>query len=256
MHNKIITVVSGKGGTGKTTVVSNLAVAISSIGKSVLVFDADMSLANLDISFGVKPKKTIVDFVEGKATLQEVIIKVRDNIFMIPALSGLSEMEKLTQLQRSGVSNAVSQLKKHFDVILVDSPAGITSRATDYILDYGQVVVVLNNDILSLTDSFATIKTLHNKKGIKEFKIVNNKMTVSESTALFTKIKSASNKFLPNTILELSGTINDRKDFISALNSQKPLSLTNKEILNDFIDLFESVSSSTNSSFIGTKLYG
>lgn len=256
MQSNIITVVSGKGGTGKTTMVSNLACAISSLGKKVLIFDADISLANIDISFGIKPKKTIVDFVEGNATLQEVIIKAKDNLYMIPALSGLSEMDELTQLQRSGVINAISLLEKSFDFILVDSPAGITSSATDYIMDYGNVVVVLNNDILSLTDSFATIKTLHTKKNIKRFHIINNKMTQTQSRVLFDKLNAAASKFLPNTSLSLAGVIKNNPEFVTSLNKQKPLSLSNTDVLNTFINVYESVVFSNQNSFMESRLYG
>lgn len=256
MHNNIITVVSGKGGTGKTTVVSNLACAISSLNKKVLIFDADISLANVDISFGIKPSKTIVDFVEGKATIQEVIHKVRDNVYMIPALSGLSEMNKLTQLQRCGVSNAVSMLEKHFDTIIVDSPAGIASSSTDYIMDYGNVVVVLNNDILSLTDSFATIKTLVMQKGIKNFKIINNKMTNLQSSDVFNKLTAASNKFLPSASLNLAGFINNSSAFVDALNAQKPLVLSDSNFLNHFVDLYDNIMNVTNNSITESKIYG
>ena len=237
MKASVISFMSGKGGVGKTSIVSNIAQSAAMDGKSVLIFDNDLSLSNVDLVFGVKPKYTILDFINGDCSIQQLITKLSKNIYLIPAFSGLSKITSLSQKERIGIRNVVTRLEDYFDLILIDNTSGLSKDRFDFIPLSSKMVIIINNDILSLTDSFALMKALSTLKNIKEFDIITNKMTQSESVTAFMRLQKTSALFLKNSRLNLITNIPFNKDFITSLNNQEPLVKSNSAINSIFRDV-------------------
>ena len=254
--NNILTITSGKGGVGKTTIATNLAVSMSKMGKKVLIFDADTSLANVDLYFGVKPEKTILDFVEGRASIQEIVINVYRNVYLIPSMSGLSALSDLTSMQRSGLRNAIYSMNRYFDYVLVDTASGISCETSDYISSGGDVMIVLNNDILSLTDSFATMKALYKLKSNRTFLIVGNKMSNTEYNKVFNRLSLTATTFLGNIELRKIGNIPFNLDFQKYLNIQKPLVASDTGMANMFYNIISELNNEDISISYKSRIYG
>lgn len=229
MRNSI-SITSGKGGVGKTIITSNIAATMARQGNRVLIFDTDLGLANMDVAFGVRPEKTILDFINGSCPIQDIIVEVHKNIYLLPATSGISDMDSIEPAIRMGIINAFNELEREFDVLLIDSAAGVSATAMSFVAAANKVVIVVNNDILSITDSFAMIKSLYKNEGVSQFELITNKMSAGKSEEIYMKLKKAMARFVPNTKIELVGNIEYSEQIIKSLNEQTPVALSNVDI--------------------------
>lgn len=254
MSGTILSIMSGKGGVGKTSFVSNLAQSSASEGKSVLIFDNDTSLANIDIAFGVKPKFTLADFANNQCTIQQLITKVDKNVYIIPAYSGLSAINTLSEKERTGIRDVINQMKEYFDLVLIDNPAGISKEVFDFIPLSSKMIIIINNDILSLTDSFALMKTLSNNNITNEFSVICNRMNKSESQSAFIRLQKTSAVYLKTARLNLLGNVEFNLDFTKALNNQTPLTKTDKKLNTNFINLSHKITNEATQSY--RNIYG
>ncbi len=157
---RIIAVTSGKGGVGKTFVSANLAAALTRRGHRVLVLDADLGLANLDVVLNLHPKVTLHDVFTGKATLEEAIVDAPGGFSVVLAGSGMVEYSRLTPEVRNEFLNVVQSLTPRFDVILLDTGAGISDVVLFSISLASEVLIVATPEPTSLTDAYAAIKVL------------------------------------------------------------------------------------------------
>ena len=122
---RVLAVTSGKGGVGKTNVTANLATIAAKSGKKVLVIDADLGLANIEVLFGLKPKKHMGDFFAGTASLDEIIIPGPRGVFLLPAGSGVRSLTQIPDHRKMQLVNALDALDEEFDLVLIDTGAGI-----------------------------------------------------------------------------------------------------------------------------------
>ena len=204
---QVIAVTSGKGGVGKTNVSANLATAMVANGKKVILLDADMGLANIDVMLGLKPKYNLSDVISGEKSLQEVMVTTPTGLQIIPAASGIKLMTELSPMQHAGLIRAFSDITTDLDALLVDTAAGISDTVISFCQASQEIIVVVCDEPTSIVDSFALIKVLSRDHGVSHFHILSN-MTQSnqEGRELFMKLLNVADKYLDITTSYL-GTI-------------------------------------------------
>ncbi len=171
---RIIAVTSGKGGVGKTFVSANLAAALTRRGQRVLVLDADLGLANLDVVLNLHPKTTLHDVFSGTASLEDALVKTPGGFTVLLAGSGMVEYSRLTPEVRNEFLRVLQTLTPRFDVILLDTGAGIADVVLFSISLASEVLVVATPEPTSLTDAYATIKVLALQQDRQHVRIVVN----------------------------------------------------------------------------------
>jgi flagellar biosynthesis protein FlhG len=169
-----IAIISGKGGVGKTVITANLAAALSLNGRRILVVDADLGLANLDIIMGLDPKFTIQDILSGARTLDEVVLRTNKGFDLLPAGSGLSEGAVLTTDLAEKMKSYLCVLECKYDMILFDGGAGIGDIVLFFANLAHEILMVVTPEPTSLTDCYATIKLLKKVHGRSEFLLLVN----------------------------------------------------------------------------------
>lgn len=200
---KVIAVTGGKGGVGKTNVSLNTAIAMAQQGKRVLVLDADLGLANVDVLLGLRVKKNLSHVLSGECELDDILIEGPAGIKIVPATSGTSSMVELTQVEHAGLIRAFGEMKTPFDILVVDTAAGISDMVLSFARASQDVVVVVCDEPASITDAYALIKILNRKHGVFRFKIVANMVrSLKEGQNLYTKLSKVTERFL-DVALEL-----------------------------------------------------
>ena len=173
---QIYSITSGKGGVGKTNLVCNMAQHFGALGKQVLVIDADLGLANVDIVMGLSPQANLSDLFEGTADLESLLIPGPPNVTILPASSGVQEMSLLSDDQVLRFMEAVNQLDRKFEVVLVDTGAGIGRNVQHFNAATQDVLVVVTPEPTSITDGYALIKVLNQTRSIKKFRLIVNRV--------------------------------------------------------------------------------
>lgn len=218
-RKRTIAITSGKGGVGKTSIVSNIGYLLSRMGKTVYVLDADLSLGNIDVMFGIFPRFNIKDFLEGRKNLEEIIVE-KKGIKIIPATSGAFEFSNLSEFEKSKILSSLRQLDG-YDFMIIDTAAGISSNVVYFNNISEEVFVVMTPEPASITDSYAVIKVLRKKTDRREFKlIVNMARDEKEAEEIFLKLLSVTDKFL-DVYLEFYGFIPLDRNIGSATKRQK-----------------------------------
>lgn len=220
---QVIAVTSGKGGVGKTNVSVNLAVALASSGKEVLVLDADMGLANVDVLLGLNSRATLADVIKGERSLEEVVIEGPAGIRVIPAASGIQAMAELSQAEHVGLIGAFGELSFHPDVLLIDTAAGIANGMTTYARAAHETIVVVCDEPASITDAYATIKVLNRDHGLYRFRVLANMVaSIQDGNELFRKLLRVSDRFLDVT-LDYIGAIPHDDYLKKSIQRQRPV---------------------------------
>jgi flagellar biosynthesis protein FlhG len=194
---RVISITGGKGGIGKTTISVNLAIAFAMAKKKVLLFDADLGLANVDIRLGLNPEKNLQHFINGECSLNDICIKGPHNIQIIPSASGIQQMVEISRIESLELIRAFSTLTTAVDVMLIDMAPGISHQAMDFTHAAQDILIVICNDPASLMDSYAIIKILHQTYGRGRFGVIVNKVAdMQEGYDVFSKFQQAIAKFI------------------------------------------------------------
>ncbi|NOY92594.1 MAG: MinD/ParA family protein [Deltaproteobacteria bacterium] len=175
-ERRTIAVTSGKGGVGKTQVSANLAVGFARAGLSVLVLDADLGLASMDLAFGVRPEADLRDVLEGKQSMRDVLVEGPLGVKLVPACPGRYDMANLPPPERRRLLDAVSDVAAEFDVLLIDTGAGIGGNAVAFASHADEVVLVTTPDPTALRDAYAMAKVLHRRSGVDRVQLVANQV--------------------------------------------------------------------------------
>ncbi|NDD14533.1 MAG: MinD/ParA family protein, partial [Betaproteobacteria bacterium] len=194
---KVMAITSGKGGVGKTFLSSNLAAAIAKRGHRVLVMDADLGLANLDVVLNLYPKLTLHDVFMGKAQLQECIIKTPGGFDVLLAGSGLVEYSRLTSGVRDDFLRIMESLHPLYDVILLDTGAGISDVVLFAVSLASEVLLVATPEPTSLTDAYATIKVLTSQQKRQQIRmIINQTARLGDGRAITVQLQQVLDRFV------------------------------------------------------------
>ncbi len=198
---RVIAITSGKGGVGKSNISVNLATAMSKNGHQVMVMDADLGMANIDILLGLNPIYNLSHVVRGERSITEVIVPGPAGIHIVPAASGTQYMAELSVAEHAGLVNAFSEISQMLDVLIIDTAAGISSSVVSFCQAAQEVLVVVCDEPASITDAYALIKLLSREHGVSRFHVIANMTTsVQEGRELFEKLNKVSNRFLDTTL--------------------------------------------------------
>ena len=193
----IIAVTSGKGGVGKTFVSANLAAALTRHGFNVLVLDADLGLANLDVVLNLYPKVTLHDVFTGRATLEEAILPAPGGYSVLLAGSGMIEYSRLTPEIRSQFMQTIDTLRPRYDIILLDTGAGISDVVLFSVSMATEVLVVATPEPTSLTDAYAAIKVLATQQKRQQIRLViNQALRPGDGRAITGQLQQVLNRFV------------------------------------------------------------
>lgn len=204
---KVIAVTGGKGGVGKTTVSANLAVSIAAQGRDVMLVDADLGLANVDVVLGLHARFHLGHVIEGQCALEDAIVTGPHGLQVVPAASGVKRMASLSQSEHAGIIRAFSELYHRVEVLIVDTAAGLHESVMTFSQAAQHVLVVVCDEPASITDAYALIKVLSRDHGVQRFQILANQTRKSgEGPALFQKIQRVCDRFL-NVTLEFAGSV-------------------------------------------------
>ena len=219
---KAIAITSGKGGVGKSNVAVNLGIAMAQRGQRVVLLDADLGLANVDVLCGITPRRTIEHVLDGRASLREVMVPGPGGFMLVPGASGVAGLADLDPSQRRHLLRELTRLERESDVILVDTGAGIGSSVVGFAVAAERVVVVCTPEPTSITDAYGMIKSLRSTSDAAQIHLVVN-MAEDEAEGLHVhgRIQEACRTFL-GTSIEL-GAIIPRDPLVSmAVRSQMP----------------------------------
>ena len=204
---RVIAVTSGKGGVGKSNISVNLAVGLAKEGQKVLVMDADLGLANIDVLLGLNPVYNLAHVIRGECSLEETIIDGPAGIKIIPASSGTRSMADLTPAENAGIIRAFSELTTPVDTLLIDTAAGLSDSVVSYIRAAREIIVVVCDEPASITDAYAMIKVMNRDFNVHRFHILANQAhSIQQGRELYIKLSRVADKYLDVT-LDFIGSI-------------------------------------------------
>lgn len=194
---KVIAITSGKGGVGKTFVSANLAAALAKRGHRVLVLDADLGLANLDVVLNLYSKITLHDVFTGKASVEQAIVQTSSGFSVLLAGSGMVEYSRLTSEVRADFLRIMAGLVPHYDVVLLDTGAGISDVVLYAVSLASEVIVLATPEPTSMTDAYATIKVLAGQQKRNAIRlVVNQTAREGDGRAITTQLQQVLDRFV------------------------------------------------------------
>lgn len=196
-RTRVISITSGKGGVGKTTIVANTALQLGREGKRVLVLDGDLGMANVDIMFNVRPKRTIHDVVSGGARVADILVDVAPNVTLIAGGSGVFDLQNLSVFEKQIILDQVGELGPMFDIMLIDTAPGIDDNVLYLNSAAQEICVVVTPDPASVADAYALIKVLNQRYRENRFSVVCNQVKdEADGKRLFEKLNTVAHRFL------------------------------------------------------------
>jgi flagellar biosynthesis protein FlhG len=200
---KSLGITSGKGGVGKTTVSANLAAAYAKQGKKVLVFDADLGLANLDIAVGLRPEKNLSHAVRGECPLNEAVAETEHGFDIVAGGSGVEELVQLKEAELDGLLKQVAEVAEGYDIVIYDTAAGLGAQVLSFLLLSDEVVVVCEPEPASVMDAYATLKSVFGKETeARVWLVVNAADSRKQAEDIYGKIEKICANFLGHKVQE------------------------------------------------------
>jgi len=217
-----IAVTGGKGGVGKSVVCANLAIALAQASRRVLLFDADLGLANADLLLGVRPRHTLRDVLRSDIPLRDAITPGPAGIALVPGSSGFADIANLGAPEQAGIIAGFGSLARDYDVLCVDTGPGLSDSTIRIAAATQQVVVVVCDEPTSLTDAYAIIKVLYEEQGIDRFRVVTNMVRNGDGAAAWDRLRRVAEKFLP-VVLYHEGSIPFDERVVHSVRSRTPV---------------------------------
>lgn len=220
---RVVSFTSGKGGVGKTHTVVNLAISLARMGRQVMVLDADLSLANIDVMLGISPRYTIEQVLTGERELDEIVLEGPEGISIIPAASGADSLCSLTVEQRLTFMHALERSALSCDYLLIDTAAGIGTEVMHFNTASSEIICIINDEPTSLTDAYALIKVLAQKYGERTVSVlVNQVSSEAQGQKAFHRLARSVEQFL-RIRLKYLGTIPTDPMVSRAIQLQRPV---------------------------------
>lgn len=220
---RVFSITSGKGGVGKTAVVANTAALLAKMGKRVLILDADLGLANIDVVFGLAPSYNLNHFFAGDMDLQSILVEGPMGIKILPAGSGVQRFTRLDSQQKLRLLDALDSMHNDFDFVLIDTEAGISENVTYFNTAAQEILVVTTPEPTAITDAYALMKLLSNQYHEKHFNlIVNFIKNEEEALDVYRKLTMVANRYLDISI-DYMGSIPKDKQMVDAIRKQQVL---------------------------------
>lgn len=218
---QVIAVTGGKGGVGKSNVSLNLGLCLSQMGRRVVLMDADLGLANLDILLGISARRNIADVLAGECTMRDILVEGPGGIKIVPASSGTKNMVELGAMEHAGLIHAFSELSDDVDVLIIDTAAGISDMVMSFVTAAQETLFVVTNEPTSITDAYAMIKLLNQNHRMHRFNILANMVrSQQEGRELFSKLTKTTDRFL-DVALQFCGCIPFDENVRKAIQRQK-----------------------------------
>lgn len=213
---RIITVTSGKGGVGKTNFTANLALCLQELGQRVLILDADFGLANIEVVLGVVPKYNFYHFISRAVSIRDIITEGPNGVKFISGGSGIYELAHLNMEQLNAAIQDLSEIESMFDILLIDTGAGVNDTILKFVLSSNEVIIVATPEPTSIMDAYALLKNINinmalsQKNGTPSIKLLVNKAeSESEAMKILTNFSDLAKKFLGSDIEQLGYILSD-----------------------------------------------
>jgi len=218
-----IAITSGKGGVGKSTIAANLSIALARKGRKVLLVDADFGIASLDLVFGVTPEHTVLDILRAGMRPSEVVIPTPAGVDLLPAAPGRYEAANFGVVERAALRNAIDELSPSYDVVVLDTGAGIGASVIELAATADEVIVVATRDPVSIRDAYVAIKVLAMRHGLRRAHMVANQVeNAKEAMGIVSRVSDLAKRFLDVEILTL-GTVPRDPNVGAAAAAGQPL---------------------------------
>ncbi len=218
---RVYAITSGKGGVGKTAVVANTAVSLAKQGKSVLILDADLGLANIDVVFGLAPPYNLNHFFTGEQELEDILVEGPLGIKILPAGSGIQNFTRLDAHQKMKLLDGLDSMHNDFDFVLIDTEAGISENVTYFNTAAQEILVVTTPEPTAITDAYALMKLLSTQYHEKHFNLVVNQIhSEEEALDVYRKLTMVSNRYLDISI-DYLGSIPEDRQMIDSIRKQR-----------------------------------
>lgn len=226
---RVITITSGKGGVGKSSVSVNLAIQLKRLNKKVIIIDADFGLANVEVMFGIRPRYNLADLIYRGKELTDIITKGPDDVGFISGGSGIQELSNVTKEQITSLTKKLYKLDEIADFIIIDTGAGISESVLEFVIASSEVFLVVTPEPTSITDAYALLKTLNKNEQFSNdntvIKIIANRVaSYEDGKNLYHKLSLVVHKFL-NIKLEFLGAMPQDSCVSKAVMQQKPFSM-------------------------------
>jgi len=220
---RIITVTSGKGGVGKTNLSVNMALAFARIGKKVIVMDADLGLANVNVMLNMIPKYNLYHVIKKQKTIREILVETEYGISIVAGASGFSQIANLGEEDRKDFIKELDSLS-NADIIIIDTSAGVSSNVLDFIAAADDAVIITTPEPTAITDAYGIIKIIATEydslnMGLKL--VVNRARGAAEAKSVADRMINISGQFL-NLKVDYLGFIYDDASVPHAVIRQKP----------------------------------
>jgi ATPases involved in chromosome partitioning len=226
-NTRYIAISSGKGGVGKTLISINLAMIIGNTGKRVLIIDGDFGLSNVHIMLGLAPEKNLSDFINGKASIDEIVFKINNNVSFISSGNGIQELVNLSSKDIIEILDRIHEYaENNFDIIIFDTPPGIHNETLIITSSSDIPIVISTPEPTAVADAYALVKVLNTSMMLKDFYVLINKCSSKEEgLKIFNSINTVSQRFL-DINLKYLGYITYNKNIIRKIVDQKPFDKT------------------------------
>ncbi len=220
---KYLALTSGKGGVGKTLFSINISDLLAKQGKRVLIIDGDFGLSNIHLMLGIAPDKNLVNVIKGEMTLEEIVIKIKDNVSFISSGSGVRELANMPERQILSLISRIKEIaESDYDIVVFDTPPGIHEDTIAIVSAVDLPIVITTPEPTAVADAYALIKIANKQNGVKDFYVLVNKVSSrEEGRKVYESLNILCHKFTEAKI-HFMGSIRYNKNIIRNIVNQKP----------------------------------
>jgi flagellar biosynthesis protein FlhG len=218
---RVVSIASGKGGVGKTCISVNLAIALAKMGKKVVLFDADLQLANIDVMIGTNSEFNLQHVIGGEMTLREVMVQGPSGISIVTGGSGVSQLMHAGPKRMATFFSQVDSLAEEFDILIYDTAAGLDNRVFAFLLRSDETLVVTTSEATSITDAYALIKVLSKRSPEAIIRVLINRVANEhEARSVFEVLKTTAQNYLDVDLL-YGGFVRQDSAFVEAMKKRQ-----------------------------------